>query len=113
MERLLSMPVQLLWFAVAEPTKPHPERLRVAKYLLATSSKNLHVTARKVKYLFLAALQYIVESGGRIRMEMYAFFKTLAIQWKLTPKRLKVTCLSSRRVLQKRLPSGSHSWMPE
>ena len=49
-DRLRSMPIRLLWFAVSPPDDPNLERLRLAQYLLDTLDDMLHVTARKVNF---------------------------------------------------------------
>ena len=81
MQALETMPIQLLWFAVEAPDVEHVERQRVAQLLLDTPSHELHVTARKIKFLFLMNLIYCVDSGGKIHMTMYAAFKLLADVW--------------------------------
>ena len=82
MQKLATLPIQLLWFAVDAPNVPHSERQRLARMLLDTPSAQLHVTARKIKFLFLRSLIYCVDSDGRIPMTMYAVFKLLADSWK-------------------------------
>ena len=80
-ERLNSVPVRLLWFAVRPPDETHVERLKLAKYLLDTPNEFLNITARKVKLLFHDTISYCVANDGKIQMRLYALFRLLARTW--------------------------------
>jgi hypothetical protein len=80
-DRVESFPYQLLWFGVKGADDQVNARLRVAKKLVDTPSAALHVTARKVKYVFKRQLDYCVASGGRMVMSMFAPFKLLTTEW--------------------------------
>jgi hypothetical protein len=81
MQKLETMPIQLLWLAADLPNVCSKGRLRIAQLLLDTPSNQLHITARKVKYLILQPLIDCVRSGGKLGMVAYAIFKVLADTW--------------------------------
>ena len=60
----------------------HASRLRVAEHLLNTASDLLHVTARKIKLLFLEALQYVVRTNGCVGMQLYTLMRLVCDTWR-------------------------------
>ena len=57
------------------------ESIQVASDILNTAVDQLHATAKKIRGLFEAELRYVVETGGKIGMRLFALMKVVAHLW--------------------------------
>ena len=82
LERTRQFLAKLLWFAKESSDDPCAHRANLAMELLSTEAADLHVCARKVNILFSPELQYVVESGGRCPMSLFATIRWAALRWR-------------------------------
>ena len=69
------------YFAKRAPTEPCDDRLALSIELLGSNPGLLHVTAKKIRYLFGCELEWMKLSNGRCPTTLYVLAYAVACRW--------------------------------